>query len=147
MPIGPQDLTFIVGAGGVYAPNSGAPSATVSMAQSFESVPRAISDFANFAVIANVLPSASPVGTLELLLTCAAGAVNSRGTVTFAAAPDWVAKPALRIAVGGTDSGGQPITPPYDISVPFNSYDWAKLRYTAASGSGTFYARVGGVKV
>ena len=147
MPIGPQDLTFLVGANLVYNASGGLPSGTVSMAQSFESVPRPISDFSNFSIIANILASQSPQGTLQLLVSNASGTISPRGIVSFNGAPDWVAKPALRIAVGGTTADGIAITPPFDIGVPFNSYDWAKLIYTATSGSGTFYARIGGVKV
>ena len=147
MPIGPQDLTFPVGANLVYSATGGIPSGMVSMAQGFESAPRPISDFSNFSIIGNILAAQSPQGTLQLLLTNASGTISPRGIVTFAAAPDWVAKPALKIAVGGSAADGTAITPPFDIAVPFNGYDWAKLAYTATSGSGTFYARIGGVKV
>lgn len=145
-----EDLAFLTDAAGLYAgPTGGAASPTVRMAQSFESTPRSSRDLINYSIICNFdqVGPTPPTGMLGIYVSNASGTVSPRGIVTFFGRVDWVLKTQSVVNVGGTDPEGGEITPPFDLSIPFNCYSWVKIAYTANGGDGQFYAKLGGVEV
>jgi hypothetical protein len=144
-----EDLVFPVNANGSYQDGSSTASNTIRMGTAFFSRARSTQDFIDYSVICNYTPvgNQGPVGMLSLYVTNASFTLDGKGMPTFTGPVDWVLKKASTINVGGTDTNGNLITPPFDISVALNCYSAMRIGYTPSSGDGLLYAKIGGVGV
>lgn len=146
-PIYPEDLVFPAGADGIYNADATTVVTQARMSVGFSSRARKTRDFLNYSVVCNILPfgSVAPKGELSLWVTNASFSVTGTGAISFSGAVDWVKKQASVISVGGIDSGGAPITPPFDLAVGLNSWGAVLLRYVPTSGDGLLYAKLQGI--
>jgi hypothetical protein len=142
----PEDLVFAVGANNTYSASATTFSSQVSMSTSFSSRARSTKEFANYSIIANLAGTGpSPRGELSLWVCNASFDVAANGQISFKGPVDWVQKTSSLIEVGGQNTDGSPILPPFETSVGLNSWGAVQLRYTATSGSGIFYAKLAGI--
>lgn len=146
-PVYPEDLVFPAAPDGTYSASGTSITTQIRMGTAFASRARLTRDFLNYSIVCNILPygSAAPVGELSLWVTNASFSTSGSGNISFAGSVDWVKKAASIIQVGGTDAGGTPITPPFDLGVALNSWGAVQLRYVPQSGDGLLYGKLQGV--
>lgn len=145
----PEDLVFSATSDGTYSAQASTFVTQVRMNTAFASRARSTRDLLNYSLICNILPygAGSPKGTLSIWVTNASFTTSGSGAVSFRGAVDWVQKTASIVNVGGNDSAGNAITPPFDLSVALNGWGAVQLRYIPTSGDGLMYAKIQGVGV